>query len=196
MGKAVIVAGGDSTHIDVPQSALVIAADRGLIYCEEQGIVPDIIIGDFDSLGYVPKGRKVVTVPCEKDDTDTMLAVKTAVSEGCDEICIYCGMGGRISHTLANIQTLVYAVHNGADAVLCGDGTKLRILPGYGEYEHNGYFSLFALSDTARVDIKAAKYSGIFTLERSFPLGVSNQAQGRFLVRVLHGEVLMVTECK
>lgn len=193
MGKAVIVGGGDRCRIDVPEGSLVIAADRGLRYCTEQGIVPDMVIGDFDSLGYVPDGDNVVVVPCEKDDTDTMLAVKKAVSVGCDELIIYGGMGGRLSHTIANIQTLVYARSQGADAVLAGDDCTVRLCS-EGTYVHEGYFSLFALSDTADVEITGARYSGRFTLERTFPLGVSNRADGAFGIKVICGDVLMIMD--
>ncbi len=194
MGKqAVIVGGGECGLMEIPAGAVVIAADSGLKYCREQGIVPDMIIGDFDSLGYVPDGENVITVPCEKDDTDTMLAVKQAIAAGCRDILIYGGTGGRLSHTFANIQTLVYASRHGADAVLYGTDCEIRLCKD-GEYEHSGYFSLFALSDTAEVVIEGAAYSGSFTLERTFPLGVSNRADGKYSVTVKHGDVLMIKD--
>src|SRR5699024_5310138 len=63
--------------------SLIIAADQGLRHLEKTGVVPDLIVGDFDSLGQVPSGENVIQHPVEKDDTDMMLAVKTGLGRGC-----------------------------------------------------------------------------------------------------------------
>ena len=73
---------------------LVIAADAGYRACREAGIVPDLLLGDFDSMDQPSDFPNVRRSPVEKDDTDTMLAVKTALEEGCGEIHIYGGTGG------------------------------------------------------------------------------------------------------
>ena len=86
----------------------VIAADGGLRHLEDRGIVPDCIVGDFDSLGRVPAGDNIIQHPVEKDDTDMMLAVKTGLSLGCRTFVLYGGLGGRIDHAYANYQTLCY----------------------------------------------------------------------------------------
>ena len=86
--------------------SLVIAADQGLRHLEAAGIAPDLIVGDFDSLGTVPQGANVIRHPVEKDDTDMMLAVKTGLERGCRTFVLYGGLGGRLDHTYANFQTL------------------------------------------------------------------------------------------
>lgn len=75
--------------------AFVIAADKGLVHLEAQGIRPDLIVGDFDSLGQVPAGDNILRHPVEKDDTDTMLAVKTALDRGMGTIVFYGCLGDR-----------------------------------------------------------------------------------------------------
>ena len=100
--------------------AFVIAADKGLVHLEAQGIRPDLIVGDFDSLGRVPAGDNILRHPVEKDDTDTMLAVKTALDRGMGTIVFYGCLGGRLDHTYANFQTLTYLARHGAVGYLVG----------------------------------------------------------------------------
>ena len=64
-------------------TALVIACDKGYAYAKRAGIKPDLFVGDFDSLrGKVDVDVPVLELPCEKDDTDTMAAVRYAVEKG------------------------------------------------------------------------------------------------------------------
>ena len=120
-----IVAAGDCEKISVNKNEndLIIAADGGLKYCERDGIKPDIIIGDFDSLGFVPENDNVLVLPVEKDDTDTSFAVKYAMNKGYDTFVIFGGTGGkRGDHTYANIALLAYVSKEGCSAFLdCGD---------------------------------------------------------------------------
>ncbi|MGN0632125.1 MAG: thiamine diphosphokinase, partial [Ruminococcus sp.] len=135
--KCVIFAGGyiNTESVYVPQDAFLICADRGYLAAKKLGMKPFLVIGDFDSLGYVPCTEGVSIYPSEKDDTDTLLAVKEALEAGAKEICIYGALGGRLDHTLANIQTLAYITENGAVGTLVSDenivtmqagGTKKR----------------------------------------------------------------------
>ena len=89
-------------------SGYVIAADSGLDRCLSAGITPDLVVGDFDSAkSDVPSGIESVRVKPEKDDTDTVLAANIAIERGYNELRFFCAVGGRISHTLANIQMLL-----------------------------------------------------------------------------------------
>lgn len=111
---------------------LVIAADAGYRTCRELGIVPDLLLGDFDSMEQPEDFANIHRSPVEKDDTDTMLAVKTGLEQGCGEFYLYGGTGGRrLDHTLANLQTLLYLRRRGArgylyDNVLSGRLLKMR----------------------------------------------------------------------
>ena len=103
-----------------PQTGdLVLAADAGYLACRQAGITPDLLLGDFDSMDQPADFDHVRRGPVEKDDTDTMLAVKTGLEQGCGEFYIYGGTGGRrLDHTLANLQTLLYLRRHGARGYL------------------------------------------------------------------------------
>ena len=125
MAVCYIIAAGDCEKISINKNEkdLIIAADGGLEYCERDGITPDIILGDFDSLGFVPDRSNVLVLPVEKDDTDTSYAVKYAMDRGYDTFVIFGGTGGkRADHTYANIALLAYISKQGCHGFLdCGD---------------------------------------------------------------------------
>lgn len=160
---------------------LVLAADAGYEICRREGIVPDLVLGDFDSMEQPENFNNVLRVPVEKDDTDTMLAVKTALENGCDEVYLYGGTGGkRLDHTLANLQTLLFIRRRGARGYLYDDdfvwtAVENESLTIRREVEW-GLFSAFCLGDRAEgIDEVGFQYplqDGSLTPE--FPLGVSN----------------------
>lgn len=100
----------------------VIAADGGLENCRRLGLRPDLICGDFDSLGSVPAEENVVRAPVEKDDTDMALAVTLGTRRGYTRFVLLGGAGGRPDHTLANYALLAHLSQTGRRAVLFGDG--------------------------------------------------------------------------
>ena len=121
MGKCVILCAGEIASGILPLEAedLLIAADGGYRHTQQLGLAPHIVLGDFDSLGFVPEGAQVH--PKEKDDTDAMLAVKLGLSKGYKEFYIYGGMDGpRVDHTMANFQLLHYLSEHGAKGYLIG----------------------------------------------------------------------------
>ena len=166
----------------VPEGALVIAADGGVRHTQALGLTPDIILGDFDSLGYVPADSRVY--PVEKDDTDAMLAVRVGLERGCDRFLFYGAMDGpRLDHTVANFQTLAYLSTHGARGWLIGRDYIATVLCGE-EIEFSGeaagILSLFCLGASAEVSIEGLKYGlDRGTLTPDFPLGVSNHFEGR-----------------
>ena len=177
---------------------LYIAADGGLRSAALLGIEPHILLGDMDSLGgtEIPKGARVY--PVRKDDTDTMLAVKTGIEEGCDEFLIFGALGGRLDHTYANIQTLSYLLDHDCSGTLL-DGGHLCTMIRDGsialdtEFKH---LSVFSYSDRCEgVSISGTGYpldGGELT--SGFPLGVSNyQIPGeRAVVTVDKGTLLLI----
>ena len=183
----VIFAGGPEHGLPclpVPETAFVLCADSGLQLCERLHCTPDLVLGDFDSLGAVPEKIPHMTAPAEKDDTDTLLAVRTALERGFRDIRIYGAFGGRLDHTLANLQTLEFLAEHGADGMLVGAGDWAVLLK-RGETRRfsrmSGWmFSVFAWSERCRgVCIRGAKYPlENAELTRSFPLGVSNEITG------------------
>lgn len=159
----------------------VIAADAGYRLCQSLDIVPNLLLGDFDSMGQPTDFPNVHRSPVEKDDTDTMLAVKTALEEGCDTVYLYGGTGGkRLDHTLANLQTLLYLRRRGARGYLYDDDFVWTVLENESltiekEVEW-GLFSAFCLGDRAEgIDEVGFQYSlSNAVLTPEFPLGVSN----------------------
>ncbi len=163
--------------------ALVIAADGGLRHSQALGVKPQIILGDFDSLGYTPAEAQVF--PVEKDDTDAMLAVKQGLELGCEEFVIYGGLDGtRLDHTVANYQTLQYLADRGARGILVGLHMQATVIQN-GEISFPAHFtgtiSVFCMGPEARgVSIQGLLYSlenGVLTA--GFPLGVSNHFTGK-----------------
>lgn len=184
MKRAVIFSGGAFEKPDwvmLPKDAMILCADSGLRHARVLGISPDWVLGDFDSSSEQPEGESVLRYPPEKDDTDTMLAVKQALSVGAEEIQIYGGLGGRFDHSIANVQTLRYLSEHGAVGSLCDAQNWMTVQPAgtVRQYPRRDgwYFSLLSLSDTCTgVTITGAKYclqNG--TLHANFPLGISNE---------------------
>ncbi len=102
-----------------------ICADGGYLLAKRMNVVPDVIIGDFDTFSEeeLPDNCEIIKHPEDKDDTDTMLAVKLALNRGYKNIVICGAIGGRLDHTFANIQTLRYIMKHGGYGELAGDGS-------------------------------------------------------------------------
>ena len=187
-------AGFDGLLFPIPEDALVIAADGGLRHTDALGLRPDIILGDFDSLGYVPADSRVY--PVEKDDTDAMLAVRVGQEEGCDRFLFYGAMDGpRLDHTIANFQTLGFLASHGARGTLIGRDYIATVLCSESlEFpkDATGILSLFCLGPAAEVTIEGLKYClDRGTLAPDFPLGVSNHFVGHSARITVHeGQVL------
>lgn len=203
MPKCVIFCAGEFDALLEPmeQGDLVIAADGGLRHTQTLGITPGIILGDFDSLGYVPQGSQVF--PVEKDDTDCMLAVRRGLEQGCREFVIYGGLEGpRLEHTVANFQTLQFLMDHGARGVLVGKNQLVGLFgPGITEFPGapEGYLSLFCLGqDTKGVTLEGLYYpltDGVLT--PGFPLGVSNRFLGRDArISIKEGSLLAIWDRK
>ena len=202
MKKALIITGGYINYITVDISAdcfdLIIAADSGYVAANKLGFKPDIIVGDFDSSPRPITDSELITVPAEKDDTDTMLACNIAVERGANVLTIVGGTGGRSDHFLSNIFSLETFKDRGIDAVLTdGDNTiqvlknQTVILP-----KGNEYFSLFPLS-TCEVSLSGCKYPlEKYTLTRSNPsFAVSNEVAENFATITVNGKAILC-QCK
>ena len=194
-GKCIVICAGDLTlgEITVSEDDLVIAVDGGLSYCGILNVEPDLILGDFDSVSeqealaiesleqQIPE--RILRLPCEKDDTDTLAALKEGLNRGYTEFRIYAGTGGRFDHTLANIQCLLYLKNRGAVGYLVdGAGMMLVIKNEVVHFQTGleGYLSLFSLVEESRgVTIEGMKYplEGA-VISNDFPIGISNEFVG------------------
>ena len=185
MGSCLIFcAGGFEGLIEpVRPDDYLLAADGGLQHLQAPSLAPNGIIGDFDSLGYVPELATVF--PVEKDDTDSMLAVRQGLQLGYARFLLYGSLDGpRLDHTVANFQTLQFLADRGAEGWLIGN-TYLATVVKNGtllfDSEAQGIFSVFCLgADAQGVTIRGAKYTlEQGTLTAGFPLGVSNHFTGQ-----------------
>lgn len=185
MGVCYVVGAGECSKLDINKNHddFVIAADGGCAYLEQNGITPDLIIGDFDSSRVVPSGDNVIKLNPVKDITDMDAAVKEGIERGYSEFHLYGACGGRIDHTLANIQLVASLAQKGIKAFIYG-GSQIITAVCNGSLHFDcsckGYISVFAHSDKCEgVWLKGLKYpfeNG--TLTNSFPLGVSNEFMG------------------
>lgn len=162
----------------------VIAADKGFLFCKENGIAPDLVIGDFDSLGNIPNGENVEIHPKRKDDTDSMLALKAGIEKGYKRFIFYGCIGGLTDHTLANIQLTVFAAKNGASAYMYDENRCITSISGGSivfSKECNGRISVFALDGTASGVTESGLSYEISNAEirGDFPIGVSNEFTGK-----------------
>ena len=109
---------------------LVVAVDGGYLSCTEHGIDPDIVLGDFDSLGYVPEGLDVQEHPSIKDESDMELALRLARERGIKEVFLYGALGARLDHTLANLQLMSGHARQGMRIVAIADDYAVVALSG------------------------------------------------------------------
>ena len=198
--RCVIVSGGEFSPVSgLQQGDFIIACDRGYQWCERMGLKPDLLISDFDSYdgpvdGSVPLDRHIP----EKDDTDTMLAVRYAVEHGYRNVLLCCALGGRLDHLIANLQALLFAQAHGLAATLLSEDTEIFTLRNGSMNlpRRSGWsLSVFAIDGPCRgVGIHGAKYLlEDADLIPSFPLGVSNQwAEEEAVVSVREGTLMIV----
>lgn len=198
----IFCAGGfDALAEPVASGDFVLAADGGVTHLDALGLQPDGILGDFDSLGYVPTGAQVY--PVEKDDTDSMLAVRQGLKMGFGRFVLYGALDGpRIDHTVANFQTLGFLAENGAVGFLVGL-THIATVVKNGVVRFpaakDGIVSVFCMgADAEGVDIRGLQYpleNG--TLTAAFPLGVSNHFVGKTAeISVKNGSLLVIYDRK
>ena len=119
-----IIGAAPTTALPSPREGdFLIAADKGYAALQEACIAPDLILGDFDSLGYTPEGENVLSHSPIKDDTDLLLAIRWAMERGWRRFVIYGALGGaRLDQTVASFQTLRFLAAHGARGTLVGDG--------------------------------------------------------------------------
>ena len=199
MKTCIIFCAGGFTELAEPirEGDFLMAADGGLTHLQTLGLTPDGILGDFDSLGYVPEDAKVF--PVEKDDTDAMLAVRQGLQLGYKRFVIYGGLDGpRLDHTVANFQTLQFLADKGARGYLAGNSYMATVIKnGSIRFPETaeGILSVFCMgADATGVTIRGAQYgleNG--SLSAGFPLGVSNHFVGQATeVSVEQGSLLLL----
>ena len=177
----IVVGAGElfGRKIDIRKADLIIAADGGYKYLKSQSIKPDIIIGDMDSINVEAEGTEKIILPGEKNDTDTLYAVKYALDKGFKKFSFYGCTGGRSEHTFANYQILNYLADKNCSGYIFGDKEKITIIKNDTlvlEKKLKGRVSAFAMSEMVHVTLKNLKYTlDDYLMNNKFPIGVSNE---------------------
>ena len=178
---------------------LLVAADAGYRTLRDRGIEPDLVVGDFDSMGRRPDHPHVIQHPVVKNDTDTLLAARIGVERGYRRFVFFGALGGLLDHTWANCQTLLWLLEQGAQGFLLGEGQCVTALGGGGALRFSpanaGRLSVFSAGDRAEgVTLRGLTYclEGA-ELRNSFPLGVSNAFKGeRAEIALARGTLLVM----
>ena len=201
--SCVIVAGGDCDVSSLANECIdkyVIAADSGFYHCQNASIIPDLLIGDFDSFcGHLPLNIETIKLPVQKDDTDLMFAVRCACERNFDEILIVGGYGSRPDQNVAMFQTLSWLSHN-APQISCSAkciGFEVFVITNGSrtfKSSKDRYLSVFSFDGNAEgVNIKGAEYElSNATVSSSYPIGVSNVADNDTIVSVEAGTLLVM----
>ena len=200
MRRCVIVGGasiGDYRTVGamLRQDDYVIYCDCGLRHMDGLGAEPDLIVGDFDSYSNPEMGTETIVLPCEKDDTDTVFAVKEAIKRGFEDFLLVGVVGERLDHTLGNVSILLMLDSAGKKGIIIDDYSEMEIVSDRCEKpciidDSYVYFSLINISGTARgVTIRGAKYpleNAEITCEYQY--GVSNEVLPGCTAEVIVGE--------
>jgi thiamine pyrophosphokinase len=203
MGRCVIVGGADINNYDYIKSCLhnddfIVFCDSGLKHLKALQVKPGLIVGDFDSHDNPHLDVETIVLPCEKDDTDTVYAVKEAIKRGYDNFLLIGVVGARLDHTLGNVSILLHLDSLGKNGCLIDDYSEMEIVSNEPAYidDSYAYFSLLNISGTAKgITIENAKYllnNAEITCEYQY--GISNEVlPGRIAkVSVNEGNLLLI----
>lgn len=189
----------DGAPVQVAPDDFIICCDAGYRAAQARGIVPHLLLGDFDSYrGALPAGVETMRFPVEKDDTDSMLALREGLRRGLRHFVLLFSLGGRLDHTVANLQTLAFLQQQGAMGELRGPRDTVRLLQA-GSIDiarREGYtLSIFAYGGTARgVTLQGMQYPlHEAEVHTTFPIGLGNhvlEPVGR--VQVREGALLVI----
>ena len=202
--RAFIYTGGEINAANITEHPekgdLVIAADSGWNNAKALDASPDLLLGDFDSLGKqnLPDGPEIYQVPAEKDLTDTQLAVEMALSRGATELVIVGGLSGRLDHTLSNLAILEHLNEKKIYAIMTDGQNRVRFVRNSGALVPHGafkYLSLIAADKVVKgVSVKGCKYPlENAKLSKTHQYAVSNEIQGNCaLVEVRKGGLYII----
>lgn len=205
MRRCVIIGGADIARYDrikvlLREDDYCIFCDSGLKHLPALGVAPGLIVGDFDSHENPGLAVETIVLPCEKDDTDTMYAVREALKRGYEDFLLIGVIGARLDHTLGNVSILLYLDSLGKRACILDDYSHMEIVSRAPACIPDSYafFSLLNISGIARgVTIQNAKYpltDGEITCEYQY--AVSNEVlPGKTAtVTVKEGRLLLIKD--
>ena len=202
-GRCVIVGGADINNYGFIREKLraedyVIFCDSGLKHLERLQVTPNLIVGDFDSHENPHLDAETIVLPCEKDDTDTVFAVKEAVKRGFDDVLLIGVVGARLDHTLGNVSILLYLDSLGKKGSIIDDYSEMEIVSDepVSICDRYAFFSLLNITGCAKdITITGAKYPLVDAeISCEYQYGVSNEVlpSETATVSVKHGKLLLI----
>ena len=205
MKRCVIVGGADINNYEYIKSCLhnddfIVFCDSGLKHLEALQVKPGLIVGDFDSHDNPHLDIETIVLPCEKDDTDTVFAVKEAIKRGFDDFLLIGVVGARLDHTLGNVSILIYLDSLGKKGSIIDDYSEMEIVSKETAYIDDSFrfFSLLNITGIAKgITVKKAKYplkDAEITCEYQY--GVSNEVLPgmRAEVTIKEGKLLLIKD--
>lgn len=205
MKRCGIVGGADINNYEYIKSCLhnddfIVFCDSGLKHLEALQVKSGLIVGDFDSHDNPNLDVETIVLPCEKDDTDTVFAVKEAIKRGYNEFLLIGVIGARLDHTLGNVSILLYLDSLGKKGTIIDDYSEMEIVSSEPVYidDSFAYFSLLNISGIAKgITIENAKYplnNAEITCEYQY--GVSNEVTPGMTAKVTvkEGKLLLIKD--
>ena len=213
--KILILTGGriDETfaidYIRTYQPEYVIAADSGMEFCRRQNIMPDCIVGDFDSvtpevLAYFHQQPQILwkQFKPEKDETDTELAIRTAFEHRATQLHLLGATGSRLDHVIGNIQLLHEALIRDIPAYIVDTNNRISLMDGRKEIkrseQYGTYVSILPLTTTVdKITLTGFKYPlNQATLYSNNTLGISNEIVAEVGVIEFEDGIAIVVESR
>lgn len=206
--SAIIIGSGSSIDKEIFYSEkinieYVICADGGLEKAEYLGLLPDVIIGDLDSVNtsvlkrYIEMNIEIIEYPSEKNYTDMDLAIQYAVEKGYKEIILIGASGSRIDHTMANILLVELYYKKGIKIKIVDNNNIVQMVTGKMEieYKKNYFVSIIPTSDTIEgITLEGFKYPlNNVNVKRGSTLCISNQiTEEKGIITLAKGNALVI----
>lgn len=203
MKRGVVFAGGEFSlpaNIDdiLKEQSIIVCADSGYDSAAKIGVVPDVIIGDMDSVEKnLPNGAKQIKLNINKDDTDTEACINYLIEEGYSDITLICALGGRKDHELANIMLMVYAAKRGVNLTIKSSNTEMFAVTDFLTVSGKigDWLSLIPVfGDAEGVTLSGLKYpleNGCLSVGKT--VGISNEfIKNQITIKVKKGLVIAI----
>ena len=205
MKRCVIVGGADISNYGringiITDEDFLIFCDSGLKHMQKLTIVPSLIVADFDSHENPHLNIETIVLPCEKDDTDTVFAVKEAIRRGYTDFLLIGVIGARLDHTLGNVYILEYLDELGLKGKIIDDYSEMELVSREPTYIEDtfAFFSLINIAGMAKgITIENAKYPlNDAEITCGYQYGVSNEVISGHTARVFvkEGKLLLIKD--
>lgn len=203
MKRCVIVGGADINNYGFIREKLcaddyVVFCDSGLKHLQHLHAKPSLIVGDFDSHDNPLLDTETIVLPREKDDTDTVYAVKEAIKRGFDDFLLIGVAGARLDHTLGNVSVLLHLDSLGKKGCIIDDYSEMEIVSErpVSICDKYSFFSLLNITGCAKgITINGAKYPlADAEISCEYQYGISNEVLPgeKAVVSVKCGKLLLI----